>query len=61
MQELLLNPGDVYNERLVDLFLTNHASLLPSDASLEPRFNLELNGKTATVAITYDFRHCNVD
>jgi hypothetical protein len=60
-KDLVLNPGDVYNERLVGLFLKNHASLLPSDASLEPRFNLELNEKAATVAITYDFRRCNID
>jgi len=59
--ELLVNPGDVYNQRLVDLFLHNHASLFPAEASGEPRYNLTLNEAAATVAITYDFRHCHLD
>jgi TonB family protein len=60
-KELLVNPGDVFNQRLVDLFLKNHDSLFPTDASGEPRYTLTQNERTATVAITYDFRACHVD
>ena len=60
-RELLVNPGDVYNQRLVDLFLRNHASLFPADASGEPPYKLAQNERAATVAVTYDFRPCHVD
>jgi hypothetical protein len=60
-KELLVNPCDVYNQRLVDLFLKNHASLFPTDAAGEPRYNLTMNEREATVVITYDFRPCHID
>jgi hypothetical protein len=34
-------PGDVYDQRLVDLFLKRHEKLLPNDTSTEPRFSLQ--------------------
>ena len=57
--ELGLKPGDVYNQRLVNVFLKEHSALLPTDASPEPRFKLQLDEQAATVAITYDFRQCS--
>jgi TonB family protein len=61
LKEMTVKPGDVYDQRLVDLFLQRSASLLSPDASSEPRFNLQLNEKQGTVAIRYDFRSCHVD
>jgi TonB family protein len=60
-KEISVTPGDIYNQRLVDLSLQHFASLLLPDASPEPRFNLQLNETAATVAIRYDFRRCHVD
>jgi len=59
VKEIIVKPGDVYNQRLVDLFLQRAASLLPADASLDPPFRLQLNEEAGTVAITYDFRRCH--
>jgi TonB family protein len=59
-KEMTVKPGDVYNRRLVDLFLERSVSRLLGDASLDPRFNLQLNEEAATVTITYDFRRCHV-
>ena len=61
LKDIIVKPGDVYDQRLVDLFLRHSVSLLPHDASLEPRFNLRLNERASTVAIRYDFRRCHVD
>jgi hypothetical protein len=58
-REMALKPGDVYNQRLVDLFLQRSVPRLPADASLEPPFKLQLNEEAGTVAITYDFRRCH--
>lgn len=60
-KELLVTPGQPYNERLVGLFLRSHRKLLPNDTSTEPRFSLQRNEEDSTVAITYDFRHCHVE
>ena len=61
LKNMFLKPGMVYNQSLVDLFLRQSKSLLPPEASIEPRFNLQLNEKEATVLMTYDFRRCHVD
>jgi outer membrane protein insertion porin family len=61
LKEIFVTPGDLYNQRLVDLFLQHSASLLPPEAAPEPRFNPQLNKSAATVAIRYDFRRCPVD
>jgi TonB family protein len=58
-REMALKPGDVYNQRLVDLFLQRSVPRLPADASLEPPFKLQLNEEAGTVAITYHFRRCH--
>jgi TonB family protein len=61
LKNMILKPGMVYNQSLIDLFLRKSSSLLPPEASTEPRFNLQLNEKEATVVMTYDFRRCHVD
>ena len=40
-EDLFVKPGDVYNRRLVKLFLDEHASLLQADESSEPRFDCD--------------------
>ncbi|MGH9502340.1 MAG: TonB family protein [Terriglobales bacterium] len=58
---LLVMPGDVYDQRLVDLFLQQQASLLPIDASPASDIDLRLDERAGTVAITYDLRRCGVE
>lgn len=61
VKDITIRPGDIYNQRLVELFLQYSVSVLPHNASLEPRFNLQLNEEAGTVAIRYDFRRCHAD
>jgi outer membrane protein insertion porin family len=60
-EDLLLKPGDVYNQRLANLFVENHASLMPAGASPDSRIHLKLDEKSGTLAVTFDFRHCPTD
>ena len=61
VRDLLVKPGDVYDQRLVDLFLQEHASLLPITAPPDSPIDLQLDERAGTVAITYDFRPCRVE
>jgi TonB family protein len=61
LKDLLVKPGDVYDQRLVDLFLQEHASLLPITAPPDSLIDLQLDERAGTVAITYDFRPCRVE
>jgi outer membrane protein assembly factor BamA len=61
MKDLLLKPGDVYDQRLVDQFLQEHASLLPIAAPPDSLIDLQLDERAGSVAITYDFRPCRVE
>ena len=58
LEDSLLKRGAVYDQRLVDLFLQEHASSLPTDASPDSRIHLRLNERAGTVAVTFDFRTC---
>jgi len=58
LKDLLLKPGDIYNKRLVNLFFQEQAPAPPTDASPDSRIHLQLDERAATVAITFDFRHC---
>jgi hypothetical protein len=60
-EDLLLKPGDVYNQRLANLFVENHASLMPANTSPDSRIHLKLDEKSGTVAVTFDFQHCPTD
>jgi TonB family protein len=58
-KELLLEPGEPYNQRLVDFFIQYHSKKSSKDAAIEPNFSLQRNDQQSTVAITYDFRQCS--
>jgi len=61
LKDLALKPGEIYNERLADLFLLIDGSLLPTGASPDSRIHMVLNERAGTVAIAFDFRPCPVD
>lgn len=60
LKDLLLKRGDVYNQRLARLFLEKHAPLLPPGVLTESRIHLQPDERTATVAVSFDFRSCPV-
>jgi hypothetical protein len=60
-KDLLVKPGAVYDQRLVDLFLQKQASWLPSNASPDSAIDMRLDEGAGTVAITHDYRHCGVE
>lgn len=60
-QDMILKPGDIYNQRLMELFLERCTSHLPAYASFEPRYQLHTDETVGTVAMTYDFRRCHTD
>ena len=60
-QDMILKPGDIYNQRLIELFLKRCTSHLPAYASFEPRYQLHMDATGGTVAMTYDFRRCHTD
>lgn len=53
---LKLRAGDIYNQRLVDQFLTDNAGSLPPGSSGQSNVQLQRDEQHATVAITFDFR-----
>jgi outer membrane translocation and assembly module TamA len=55
-RDLPLQPGDVYNERLIELFLIKHASLVNPDRDRDEE--MRLDERAGTVAITFDLRNC---
>lgn len=59
VKELPIKPGDIYNQRLIELFLQRVTSLVPPDVSTQPRFSLQLDEKAGTVDLSYDFRRCS--
>jgi TonB family protein len=61
VRDMITKPGDIYNQRLVELFLQNYSSHLPAHASFEPHYELHLDKDAGTIAMTYDFRHCHTD
>lgn len=58
LEDFLLKPGDIYNERLANLSFEKHATSSLTDASFNSRVHLQLDERAATVAITFDFRNC---
>jgi hypothetical protein len=55
LNDLPLKPGQVYNVRLVDLFLRKH---LPDIDVNDPRIQQRLlDERRGTVALTFDFRN----
>jgi outer membrane protein assembly factor BamA len=58
LEDSLLQPGDVYNQRLANLFIQEHSPSSPAEGSPESRVHLQPNPRLSTVAITYDLRPC---
>jgi outer membrane protein assembly factor BamA len=56
-----LKPGDIYNQKLADLFVPEHASLLPPGTPPTSRVRRHLNESAGTVAIAFDFGRCPVE
>jgi outer membrane protein assembly factor BamA len=56
LQDFLLKPGQIYNQRLVELSM-KHGPALPS-CECGDRPALRLDEKTAIVNLTFDFRSC---
>jgi outer membrane protein assembly factor BamA len=61
LEDLLLKRGHVYDQRLVDLFMQEHAPSVQADVSPDSRVRLQLDERAGTVAITFDFRRCPVE
>jgi outer membrane protein assembly factor BamA len=61
LEKLPLSPGNVYDQRLVNLALEAHASSAASGASPESRVHTKLDERAGLVAITLDFRPCPVE
>ena len=56
LKDLALTPGQVYNVRLVDLFLRKHLPGVDvNDPNIQHRL---LDEQKGTVALTFDFRLC---
>jgi TonB family protein len=60
-REMILKPGDIYNQRLMELFQERYSSRSPDYESTEPRYQLRMDEPAGTVSMTYDFRHCHTD
>jgi outer membrane protein assembly factor BamA len=58
LKDSLLQPGDIYNQRLANLFVEKHATSPLTDAPPDSRIRRHLDERAATVAITFDFRDC---
>jgi TonB family protein len=54
---LYVMPGQLYNERLADLWLEN-SRLLTADKSRDGRVKLDINQTERTLVMTYDFTRC---
>jgi TonB family protein len=54
-KNLLQKPGQIYNQRLVDLSLGRYAAIF---RAADPGLNLRPDEETGTVAVSYDFRPC---
>jgi outer membrane protein assembly factor BamA len=61
LEKLPLSPGNVYDQRLVNLALEAHAYSAASGASPESRVHTKLDERAGLVAITLDFRPCPVE
>jgi len=58
LKDLPLKPGQIYNERLVELFLKNqHGAVLPN-CECNNLSSLQPDEKAGLVTITFDFRPC---
>jgi outer membrane protein insertion porin family len=61
LTDLLLKPGDIYNQRLLELFLQKLGFMMPGDSPQPNLVQRRLDQRLATVAITFDFRRCPIN
>lgn len=57
LRDFLLQPGQIYNQRLVELSMLEHGPMLPN-CECGDRPALWLDEKTRVVTLTFDFRSC---
>lgn len=57
-KSLYVRPGDLYNERLANLWLEKNSRLIAPDKSLRDRITLDVDENLGTLVMTYDFTHC---
>jgi TonB family protein len=57
-KSLYLRPGDIYNERLANLWLEKNSPLITPDGSPSQRMTVVADDDAGTVVMTYDFRRC---
>jgi TonB family protein len=57
-KDLFIKPGDLFNERLVELSMRENSHLTAAGSWAKDRIGYELDDHAATVSITYDFRAC---
>ena len=55
---LYVKPGELYNERLADLWLEKNSRFIEPSGSIRNRLKLDINESLGTVAMTYDFTPC---
>jgi len=60
LKDSLLKPGEIYNNKLADRFVQEHASL-PHGTSPQSRVRLHFDEPAGRVAIAFDFRRCPVE
>ena len=61
LKDLLLKRGDIYNQRLLELFLEKQGLSMPGDL-LDPNLVLRrLDQQEGTVALTFDLGHCPIE
>jgi outer membrane protein insertion porin family len=58
LQDFLLKPGQIYNGRLVELFLKREHGSVLSDRECNDRPSLQLDERSGLVTITFDFHSC---
>ena len=61
LKDLLLKRGDIYDQRLIELFLQKLGLLMPGDSPSPSLVQRRLDEQIATVAITFDFGHCPIE
>jgi hypothetical protein len=57
LQDFFLQPGQIYNQRLVELSVLRDRSILP-DCGCGERPLFSPDEKTGVVTLTFDFRPC---
>jgi outer membrane protein insertion porin family len=60
LKDLLLKRGEIYNQRLIELFLQKLGFLMPGDSPSPSMVQWRIDQQVATVAITFDFRQCPI-